>query len=598
MDERASSASDPAIFEANIAALKLFLPKSAERMLAAAPPPSARATLGRDGCLTYAWSDDRERLHWLGRTSMPSIRAAALVDAFQPGNRNVLLAGFGQGAEARLLLDRLLPHQAVMVVEEDAWAAALSLRLYDFSADFQRRRLPLFAGPDAWDALQEFLQSSDGYLTPERVLSWPWFEAKAVADVSNRLLEIGKQVARHRASRQDDRRRSRKAGAAAPCSQTIALLSNVPQINVKHLADRLSAAADSLDRPCVRFILDDPAMVHPFAVEDALQECAPGVLVLLDVAPDSLRYELPDAPSIIVCAHRHALANEWLSGLDKAVRLGVPTATQRRQAMELGLDASRVVLLPPAAWPRPDSGKPHPGDRLIVLADGANTSAEAAGLHLASHCQLWKASLTVLREHCDTYCDDQAADILDSVERKLNIRLDSQEVRAGLIDRIRRILGPALVREAYCQALAAAGFDFDLYGEGWASHPALKGYHRGPWPEPRLVDHTLQGHGLLICVEPSGCLRSVVLDALVAGLAVAVRAHPLDETGDGLSAVLDPDRHICRFQTRSELVELAGRFTRKPEEFRLQAAATAAHVMAGHTWTHRLQSILQACQAV
>jgi hypothetical protein len=595
MDDRAPSAPDLAILDANIAALELFLPKSAERLREAKPPASVRAAAGRDGCPTFVWSGDAGHLCWLGRTSTPSISSPALVDAFQPGNRNVLLVGLGQGAEARLLLDQLARHQAVIVVEENAWAAALSLRLYDFSDDFRRRRLAIFVGSDAWNALQEFLLSSDGYLTPERVLSWPWFDAKAIAEASSRLLEINRRAAQHRTAAHNERRQSRITTGVPPRSRSIALLSNIPQASVRHLADRLSAGVESLNRPCVRFTLDDPTMVHPFAVERALFETSPDILILLDAAPGALQYQLPPAPSIVLCAHRQALADKWVCELPQAVKVSVPTATQRRQIIDLGLNESRALLLPPAALPGLEQRERQGGRRILVLADGADISAEAVGLHLASHCQLWEASMAMVRENCDFYRDDQAAGILDSAERKLKIRLDSEEVRAGIVDRIRRILGPAVVREAYCMALAEADIDFDLLGHSWGGNPTLAKFHRGPWPEPPHMRRILDGHGMVVSIEPSGCVRSAVLDALSARVAAAVRVHPSDGTGDGLSAVLDPEKHISRFQSRSELVTLAREFAQEPDDFHAQAAAAAAHILAGHTWTHRLQSILQIC---
>jgi hypothetical protein len=595
MDVRATPTPDLAILDANLAALERFRPESARFLRDASPPASARLTAGRDGRPTFAWSEHDGRVQWLGRTSMPSISGAALVDAFQPGNRNVLLAGFGQGIEARLLLDRLAPHQAVMVVEEAAWAVALGLRLYDFSADFRQGRMPLFIGPDAWAALRDFLVTSDGYMTPERVLSWPWFDAKTIAEVSAKLLEVGRHVARCSSARHAEDRQKRTTRPPPAPGRGIALVSNIAQRHVKRLADRLSIAAESLGRPCVRFVLNDPTMVRPIGVERALFDASPGTVLLLDAAPASLQYEVPPVPSIVLCAHREPLAHDWISELPGTIKLSVQTQSQRQQVIDAGLAESRVLLMPPAALPGLARTQKEPGGRILVLADGADISAQGVGLHLASHCQLWETATEIIRERCDTYNDDEAAAVLDSAERKLKIKLDSDDVQAGIVDRLQRILGPAIVRETYCAALADAGVDFDLCGDGWTADSIVSEHRRGPWPGPRDMPAALEGYGLVISIEPSGRVRSAVLDGAAAGLAVAVRSHPLDDSVDGVAAVLDPARHVWRFRSRVELVEVARTFIRKPGEFRQRAAEASSQINASHTWAHRLQAILQAC---
>lgn len=608
MDARPQSAPDPAILEANLSALDVYQPLTTERLRAALPPPSVRQVFGRDGRATFNWCDESGRLHWLGRTSMPSISSVALLDAFQPGTRNVLFAGFGQGAEARLLLDRLAPCQSLSIIEESIWAARLTLQLHDFSENLRRGRLLVFVGSTAWNDLREFLLAHDGCLTPERMLSWPWFDPKTIADVTARLMEISREVAQHRADKHAAIRaaavRERSSAlAAGPLPHgrgsgragTLALLSNICQAPIRMLADRLQAAAEELGRPCVRFVLDDPMMVHPFAIEQALSQADPSMLIFLDATPGSLQCELPPAPGIVVCPHRQTLAKDWVGALDSEVRLAVPATTQLRQLAELGLVESRLLLIPPAAWPGLARDRIQPGEGVIVVADSPNASAGGAGLHLASHRQLWEAATAIIRERCDVYDDDQASAALEAAQKRLGIELDSEEVRGGIVERVRQFLGPAIVRRSYVTALASADIEFDLYGDGWAGDSSLAKHYRGPLPPPRELERALRGHGLIIAIEPSGIVEHVLLDAMAAGLGGAVRAHPLDETRDGLSGVLDTDRHVWRFHTRSDLVKLAREFRRKPDAFRAKAEAARQHINACHTWTHRLRAMLQVC---
>jgi hypothetical protein len=242
-------------------------------------------------------------------------------------------------------------------------------------------------------------------------------------------------------------------------------------------------------------------------------------------------------------------------------------------------------------------GRGHATGRILVVAEGHDPSAEAVGLHLASHCSLWEAAAQVIRERCDEYCDDDADAVLGEAERRLRIKLDSPEVRQGLVARIRQVLGPVLVRQACCLVLVEAGIEFELYG-GWEHDEVLARHHRGLWPSPGATAAALAGGGLIVSIEPSGAVHPALLDGLAAGLAGIVRAHSSDDTPDGLAGVLDPREHIWRFTRRAELVQLLRRFQARPDEFRPRASAAARHINDQHTWACRLKSLVEKCVAL
>lgn len=636
-----------AVLETNLAAIAQLSPKTVEAVRLARPPASARLVEGRDGRPTVAWTDEQGGLRWLGRTSMPSIRAAALLDSFQAGSGNTLLVGLGQGAEARLLLDRVAPHQAVMVVESEAWAVRSALTLYDFSVGARLGRFAIFTGTAAWDDLRQFLIDHPGYLSPDRILSWPWFDASAVADATERLAEISKFVAAQRAAK----RLAAQQGVAGDADReprathetrrgAVAIFSNVSDRRIRDLARRLSIAAEATGRASVCCVLERPDLVHPDAVADALRKARPAVCVLLDTVAAASQPELPACPAITLVSHREPLSADWLAGLPASSLLGVRTAAQHRQATDAGIAESRVVLVPPAAMPfadparhnaheddsasrrepalpfaevsdsaRPTGAESAPrsesspragsraaaGPRIMIYAEGADVSAEAVGLHLASHVRLWNAAADVLRQRTNDYHDEGADDVLAAAERKTSTRLDSEEVRAGLVERIRCILGPVLVRAACCTAVAKAGLDFDLYGGGWDGDPLLAPRNRGPWPQPDALAHVLTKHDLIITIDTSGRVPVALLDGLAAGSAGIARAHPDDAASDGLGAFVDPDQHVWRFRTPAELVSVVKRFVVEPGAFRERATAAARYVAAHHTWVQRLEAILRAC---
>ncbi len=613
------------LLDANLAALAAALPRTAGLMREARTPETLHPRRGRDGAATFAWTDGAGRLRWLGRTTMPLVRAEALVEVFRPGSSNMLLYGFGQGAEAALLLYRIAPHQAVVVVEETPWVLRLALSLHDFSIALARRRLVIFTGLRAWDDCRSFLLDHPGFLAPERMLGWPWFDPRTIADLSARLGAL--QADSARARERFAAGRAQDANAEAPCDgRRLVVVSNVVDRRVRMAAREIDATVASLGWSCRRFVLDDPPLVHPQVVAAALRDLRPERIMCIDVAPESLPYSLPPAQVFVLCSHEEGLAADWLRGLPSDVRLGVRTQRQYKQALSVGLDADRVVVLPPAAGVSAaavgerraavrGSGPP----RLLVVAEFIDDSAEAAGLHLVTHCRLWEAARAAILQRIDDYCDGDAERVLAAAEGRIDVRMNSPEVRRGLTDRIRDRLGAAIVRRAYLSALADAGVGYELYGSGWGGDALLRPFHRGPWPDPdvpppppaaSVIDTsgaissslgatgglqpvpTLGDFEAIIFLETSGRLSPLLLDALAIGLVAFVRGHPLDETPDGLSGLVELDAHVNRFAHRAELVASVSRFFGAPESFRDRAERAAAHIRTHHTWRQRIKLIL------
>ncbi len=579
---------DNAIYLKNLSALEAF-PQAGAALIRKSRGPSTLCFVhGRDAAGTYVWSDGKERLCWLGRTTMPTVRAAALMEAFNAADGNALFVGMGQGAEIKLLLKRLAPHQSVMVVEEEPWAAECALRLYDFSADLRDRRLLLFVGSDAWEELERFLTQHDGFVEPTRILSWPWFEAPQIADASQRIAAINSRLTAHRATRFHESTARKAPAAPTTRSPVLAVLSTIADARIRRAAEIIEIAAEDLGWTCKRFVLQSPAMVHPFGILQALSELDPSICLLLDITPPMLPYPLSDVPAMVFCTHPEPLSEQWLAQLGSHTRLGVVNESQMIQAVQYGVPESNILLIPPAAQSGMAAVSGSTGSEsrgLVVLADYVDPSAEAAGLHLASHCRLWDAAKTILASQCDRYDDDQAATVLSAAEKKIRIQLVSDEVRAGLVERIRQRLGPAIVRLEYLKTLRVNSVDFDLYGSGWENNSDFALYSRGEWPSPRKTPPLLSRYQAMILLDFSGRPFEPLLDGLAAGLACFYRG-----IGDKPSVMEDVDLAGLAFASRSELLQRIKRGDR-PD------ARLGETLNAQHTWAHRLRSIAQFCQA-
>lgn len=575
----------------NLLALEEASPGAARTLRDAVPPDSAKLITGRDGVPTFAWTDADGRWSWLGRTSMPGASAPALLDAFQPGMGNALLAPLGQGAEARGLLDRMLPHQAVFVVDERPWAVQLALCLYDFSADFRRGRMQVFLGAEAWEELTAFFLKHRGFLVPERILAWPWSDRQRIHDLTQRLTRLSSEIASSRASLA----RSDQPGPPTErnTAPSVVILSNIASPAVREHAAELVQAAASLGRPAARFALDDPVMVHPRAIEGALRAAKPTHMILLDTVPAALPYDTAHVPAAILCTHTEPIDAGWLKSVPADALLCVRTDEQAAQVASSGLRAEQIIQLAPACSVRwAERGLVDTGRSVAMVGDFHDVDPQALGLHLGSHQHLWNAAAEIIRQAPDDFFDDRADHVLSAAAKRLGYQLRSQEVRSGLAQRIRRILGPTLVRQSFARAIQQSGIECRYFAYAWHPSPHMTANRNGR----RLGEAFESGDvpGLVIFAETDGRVRGECMDILACGIPIAVRAHTRDAQPEGLSALFDPDAHLTRFSTASELVGLVKRFHMNPGPFIAKAQAARRVVLGRHTWAHRLQAIASA----
>ncbi|MCB9853761.1 MAG: hypothetical protein H6819_11740 [Phycisphaerales bacterium] len=580
---------------ANLDALRLSLPRTANLIQNAAPPESLRPTVGRDGAPTFTWTDGAGCRRWLGETTMPSVSEPALVEQFDIGDGNAILAGVGQGMAIRAIEKTLRRHQATFVVEPEAWRAACVFRLHDLSAMIRRRRLLVFVGPDAWDHLVEHLVEFPGYLTPERSLAWPWFSRADVRTLAERITRMQARVSERRL----------EATATTPdClatqSRRILIASNSPDDRSHRWATQLAEAARSADAAVLCCVPDDPSMMHPATIDRRVARLNPTLSILVDCVPTRLAYRVGDGQICIVITHTNPLTDELIRQVPPDAGLRVRTPQQRDAAVAGGLNASRVALMQPGV---PDDHSVPAADvtsltGLIAICDWHGTEPENVGLHLGSHQRLWRFAKDWIAQRVDAYHDELAAEALAQAESSLDIVVQSDEVRAGLVSRIAETLGPQVVVESLLLQLIDAGIDVELRGSGWEKHPTLSAHAGIDQP-----DDELQGAGsatgstkALLWMGTSRHADDRVLAWLAAGRPVFMRRVTglMGETeGDvGWDAVMDCEKHAATFTTRQELLSTILEFRKAPAPFIERAANGAAYLKANHAWGRRLTDLL------
>jgi hypothetical protein len=585
------SAIDPATFDSNLSALTVAQPETARRFRAARPPAPLERADAEDGGTTFRWRDAEGRIRWLGRTTMPSIRAQALAEAFIDGGCNALIDGIGAGDEARRLLGRLLPHQAVFVLDKHPWQAAAALRRIDVAKFILGGRLLIFVGDDDWEQLQSFLIHHPGYVEPQRVLAWPFWEPPDVAAVQDSLRGIHDVVGRARHEVRSALSDLLEAPRPASATKSLAVVTAATDRPSLRTVRVLEAAAQSAGWRALGVAPDGPASCHPCGVESRLVEAAPTHCVLVNQIRRELTCRLPKAATATIWTRTALPPDGFLDDAKGVDRAGVRTAAQRVRLVERGVAEDRIRVLPPAAQVGlADLSSPE-ARQIMVIGDAPPSEAEDVGLHLPTHARLWRAARETIASGPDRYLDDDAEAILRKATDHVKIRIEEQSVAEGLASRVRRYLLPGVVQRSFVKALVDAGIEFDLYGDGWEAVDGMESRFCGPTPAGAAWRKALGRCGLAVFPGTSGEVCDEMMDAAAAGLAVAVRRHPVDATPDGLTAVLNPSEDIWHFDSRKGLVELAREFLKRPGSFVDRAGATSAMINERHTWDRRLKSL-------
>lgn len=578
--------SDSRLFNANIAALTAIQPCTADHLISATAPFCIEPAISRDDTPTYCWRDEANRQLWFGRTTMPRVRGEALIETFQPGSGNVLLHGIGHGIESRILLNRLGAHQAIAIVEPDPWRARVAFSLTDFAPYLMRRQMLLFIGPSAWKDAADFFAENAGFLLPTRILSWPWLEKEDVAFVTGQLRSLQSAVSERRTTTLP------KASAAPikPRDNAIAIFSNHLDPRSLRLCRRIEAGVRAIGFDCICFAPDSPAMLLTAAVQNALAEFAPGAMLFVNAVPGDLN-ALPAGCRLAIIASRTGyLEGQTMTELSAEVRALALSADARDALLNRGLARDRIDLAADAALPNLPVNRESCG--ILLLADRFDASPESVGLHLTSHVRLWNEAKKLILDQIDDYRDSQAETVLAAAERKLGYNIDSAEVRAGLTDRIRAVLGPSLIRRAYIEALRKDKIEFTIAGRGWSSSedipetPILE-----PWTAGTAAS-ALCPFGAVVSLNSGEGSADEFLDALASGMIGFVRICRGDSISAKLGATITPDRDIHPFTSRQDFIQSLRRFSTHPDEFRTRFAQTATNIRAHHTWAVRVREIL------
>lgn len=136
----------------------------------------------------------------------------------------------------------------------------------------------------------------------------------------------------------------------------------------------------------------------------------------------------------------------------------------------------------------------------------------------------------------------QVRRLIESLERELNIPIESRDSREQLILFLFNHLNNALYRQQTLRWIAdaadALGLKLGLYGKGWDNHPAFARFARGSVRYGDDLERLTRATKINLQILPYSCLHQRLLDGLVAGGFFLIRAHPLDISNVRLSRLV------------------------------------------------------------
>jgi len=640
MDDRHPNEADLDRFRRNLEALAENRPALAATLDALPLPADFERTVGRDGSDTFRRRGPDGNWQWLGRSSMPTISAPALVGRPQTGGRNLILPAILTGHEALIALQFLPPYAAVFAYEADPVALKLVLHVRDLSAAILSRRLVLLCGEDVESVLREFFAAHPGFEFPQHLLPLPILRADVLERFKVQLEAAARQVTvlQHDAGAAIQQGWTDWTVAPVLDAPRILFLSRDPRPETAALARRLVRAAGSLGWDAAANLPDRPDRCHVVSRLRDLDRHRPDAVVLLKCVQGPLASAMCRLPvDLAVCSwltdpqSAQAGVSEGFTndrilfaaspevsavlssnpsrdregavalaareplphgrGLEEISesRAGVSVADCKIELLEIAADAV-------AFHPLPD--EPRRFD-VVILADAADLRPEAAGLRLASHTRLWTELCSAAGWHGPrarghaldpAWTDASAFELLAHAEGDSGVTLSEPELRELFLRQIRLRLAPTAITRAAIERLARSGLSVAVWGRGWNETETVRPLVQGPIPDDESANAVLHAAAVMVCPWFDAGAVQRVLDCLAAGRCPLFRApdEPLRRLHPQLVEVLDLVPHAKRLDA---LVQETKRLVHAVTRGRHPAAAARRALLEGHTLAHRLTAM-------
>jgi hypothetical protein len=589
------------VYHRNISALARQQPAECAQIEAVELTDGITHTEGRDATPTFRLLDGAGRPYWLGHSSMPATSGPAVLTEFNFGSGNVVLPSMGHGYEARHLLDRMGPHQAVFTWDDDPLAPALALRLHDFSAAILMGRLVVALGPAADEALSRALEAYPAHLPPTKIFGAPHLDSEILKTVQVSAAAIAAR--QHQSLARNTARLAAEISAQPACqpstSRRVMILSSVVDPEVAQIAQALAGAAEEADLQCATHLADEPARAHILSAAQQIRDSKPQSVILLNqarrewghmldgvrtcstwcVSPSANRSEL---------AH-HRMPEDRIYATTPSLANGLAAADPNHADVRILGPAVDRRLFFPSALDEEDHVKY--GSDVAVVMSAVDFTPEAIGLKWDSHQHLLSEIVRILRENPQRLHKDAADRVIELASRRTQVALDSGEVREQLAQFISAGLAPTLTALKLIRKLAADEVRVKLWGCNWDLHSATAALPSGPPPSHEERNKIYNAARVIVHVRNDRWHRQHLLDALAAGATVVGHDEQYsDETND--SSWQDLWTAVPRFGTISEAAATIRRWLNEPAAGASAVEPARRIALHNHSIEKRLQTLL------
>ncbi len=578
---------DGTILEANLAALaQVAPPELAERLRATRLPDHWRPVRALDGAPTWRIEPPGNPAEWLDHTAAPRSRAGGLLRLADLSAANPALPSAGSGALVALLLERLAAHRAVYVFEDDLVRLRAVLSIYDLAGDLCGSRCIIVAGPDEPDTLRALLERHPGLLPPGSILPMPHVERRRVLAVQRTCETVAREVAGRR-----QQRLSELAGrlrAAAGPQPRLAIVSLDGDKAHHALARELAVAAEALGWPSVCCARVDPLSADPLRHCQRLAELDPTLTICVGHSPT----ELPLRPAGRLCRWHVDPARLGPSGdPPETIHLAGSPDIARRLAESgrkpvvgfyFGCDDQAAAAPPPSAL--------EPA--VVIVADLPDTSVEACRIDQPTHKQLWAelAGRVAAAVHSPDIC--RPLSLLSAAEKRSGVVLRDKGLRANMLRLLEHVLIPAVVAETIYRWCFESDIAVRVVGRGWRRIIPDRSQIVATGFADFFADPRPAATPIVMPTLP-GALRPQVLHAGLSGRPLLLH-DPASGLSSALARVLQPTQHYLPFANRKELSAALRSVFDQPQAALRRAAQARAHLLARHTWRHRLRELIAA----
>jgi len=513
-------------YQHNLAVLAARQPELADLIDAAVMPDGAQRATGRDGAPTATYLEGTRRV-WLGATSTPRMTAEAQLGASKIRPGNVCVPGILSGIEALLVLERIAPRFAVFVIERRLELIKLAFHVHAYAPALDTGRLVFLREGALVNDLCQLLARFPGYEYPRHIWTALQKPSTEIESLQQALEQSAGDIERYHAEVVAGLADSVASVVASeqPPAGRIAVLAMDDSVMSHDVAVGVvqAAAGDNLNASLL--VPDRPDRCHVAAGLQFVRDTKPELIIAIGGETAGLRAVVPESLPVVTWYLPMAAAQSFCPALGPVdhVLAGSPGVLNR--LLGTGIPADRISLCPPGARMAIRGRVPtkrSTGDRLRValFADLPDDRADACGISLGSHAQLWEALRSSARSAAEHERTVDLRQLLAHAQTQLEIRLSDD----GMVDDLCACADEHILPVAMCaavvDALPANACEIDLYGGRISQFTGEGACACGPIPSGDALDRVLSEVDCLVLPVADERAWQWCVDAMAAGVSV------------------------------------------------------------------------------